>query len=374
MTHARLSPSSSSRWLQCTASVKATENYPSTTNSAAEWGTNAHFIGEQLLNGREIKVGEMLTEGDRNPFRVDEELLQCSTEYAEYVQSFIKKDSVVIIEEQYDLSCISPDQFGTSDATVLDGTHLHIFDLKSGRGIVMAKMNTQMMLYAIGAVEELGDIYDIHTVTLHIVQTRAGHIDSWDLDIADLMSFKTFAQTQAKRILDDNVSFDPSEKACQWCDHKVHCETLKTHVDSVITGQFDDIEDVEGKANLIDHEHIANILKNKELIIGFMKAVEEFALTKMQEGEEFKGFKLVEAKTNRKWIDEEAVAKYLNRKIKPAELWVKKLIPMTKILKLRPKDKKLEEMLVKPEGKPTIAKNSDPRPPLSAVADEFDEV
>lgn len=372
LKHARLSPSSSSRWLQCTASVEVSEQYENKGNSASVWGTNVHYLGEQLLKGEHIDVGQEHTEQGVK-FIVDEEMLECAEDYADYVNSFIDKDSVVLIEEEYDLSFISPNQFGTSDATVLNGTHLHVMDLKTGHGIVMAEQNTQLMLYALGALHELEDIYDVETVTLHIVQTRAGHIDTWEVEVKTLRLFEMIAKSQAEAIINGDVEFNPSEKACKWCQHSINCEALKAHVEDTVKGAFDNLEDIDGQADLIDVEHIKKILDNKDLILSFIKAVEARSLELMQEGTEIDGYKLVEAKTNRKWRDEAEVAKYLNRKVKADDLWVKKLIPMTKILKLRPDDKKLQEMLVKPEGKPVIAPLSDKRQPIGKVADEFEE-
>lgn len=372
MKHAKLSPSSSSRWLSCTASVEASAKYENKGNAASDWGTNVHYLGEQLLLCNDITVGQEHIEQGVT-FVVDKEMLDCAEEYADYVFSFINKDSVVLIEEQFDLGFISKGQFGTSDASVLNGAHLHIIDLKTGHGIVMAENNSQLMLYALGAIHELEDIYDIETVTLHIMQSRAGHIDTWDITVKELQLFEEIAKIQAASIINGETEFNPSEKACKWCAHMVNCEALKNHIDDVVTGAFDNIEDIDGQADLIDVGHIKKILDNEELITSFIKAVKARSLELMQEGAEIDGYKLVEAKTNRKWADEEAVGKYLNRKIKADDLWVKKLIPMTKILKLRPTDKKLQEMLIKPEGKPVIAPISDKRAALTGVADSFEE-
>ena len=372
MQHARLSPSSSSRWLSCTASVEASEKYENKSNSASVWGTNVHYLGEQLLIGKTIEVGQEHTEQGVT-FTVDKEMLECAEEYADYVKSFIDKNSVVLVEEQFDLGFISKGQFGTSDATVLNDTHLHVMDLKTGHNIVNAENNTQLMLYALGAIHELEAIYDIDKVTLHIVQTRANHIDTWETSYDKLMTFQTMAKVTAEAIIKGETTFNPSEKACKWCAHQTNCEALKAHVEETIKGAFDELEEIDGKADLIDVEHIKKILDNKDLIVSFIKAVEARSLELMQEGTEIEGYKLVESKTNRKWRDEAEVAKYLNGKIKVNELWVKKLIPMTKILKLRPKDKKLQEMLIKPEGKPVIAPLSDKREPITKVSDEFEE-
>jgi hypothetical protein len=332
-------------------------------------------MGEQLLKDRAIVVGYRLQETDDSEwFTVDKEMLEVAEDYADYVRGFINKKSVVLIEEKFDLSCISEGQFGTSDATVLNDNHLHVFDLKTGHNIVKAEENSQLMLYALGAVEELSDIYDIEEITLHIVQTRAGHIDSWTLSINDLLEFKEFAKTQAKAIIEGEVTFNPNTKGCQWCPHKVDCKALKEHVEKVITGTFDDLDEIDGKANLIDNSHIKKILDNADLITNFIKAVQEEALIRMEEGQEIDGYKLVEAKTNRKWINEEEVEAYLSNLDDGVDYYQEpKLLPMSKILKILAKDKGIEKLVYKPEGKPTIAPISDKRKQLSSVVDNFDE-
>lgn len=369
MLHAKLSPSSSSRWLTCTASVEVGDKYENTTNDAASWGTCVHGIGELLLKDNSVNLGDTV-EG----MTVDKEMIKCAEEYVDYCRALMTPESVTLIEERFDLSFIAPDTFGTGDFTVLNDTHLHIVDLKTGFNIVDAENNTQLMLYALGAIHELEDIYDIEQVTLHIVQTRAGHISTHDVSAEDLINFGHYAQRQATKIRQGDVEFTPEAKACKWCPHATNCEALKSHVDKVVTGSFENLDEIEGKADLIDTEHMKKILDNADLIEGFIKAVKQVALERVQEGVEIKGYKIVESKTNRKWADEEEVAKYLNRKIKADDLWVKKLIPMSKILKLRPKDKKLQEMLVKPEGKPQLVKNSDKRPPLGKVCDSFEDI
>lgn len=367
MKHARLSPSSSSRWLNCTASVKVSEQYENTGNSAATWGTQVHYIGEQLLKGEIINVGDTLQERGNPEFIVDEEMLDTAAVYADYVRSFIKDDSEVLIEEQFNLSSVAPEQFGTSDATVLNGTHLHIFDLKTGLNLVNAKENTQLMLYAIGAVDELEAIYDIETVTLHIVQTRINHIESWDTTYGELMKFKSFAKQQAEKILSDNVEFTPTKKACMWCLHKANCEALRVHVEKIVASDFDDIEEIDGKANLISNEAIKKILDNAELITDFIKAVKDVALERMEQGEQIDGYKVVESRKNRKWVDEDKVKEYIATKDNPEQFYKPApLKPMTQVLKMLKDDDKLDEFIIRPKGVPVIAPVSDKRPPIEA--------
>src|SRR5699024_3474078 len=49
MAHAKLSPSSSGRWLTCPASPLMEAGKPNTTNSFAAEGTAAHYLGESCL-------------------------------------------------------------------------------------------------------------------------------------------------------------------------------------------------------------------------------------------------------------------------------------------------------------------------------------
>lgn len=367
MTHARLSPSSSSRWLTCTASVVEAEKYENTTNKAAEWGTVTHGIGELLL--KDLEIPKIVEERVWN-----DEQYECALEYANYVREFITKDSVVLIEEQFNLSSISEGQFGTSDATVLNDTHLHIFDLKTGHNIVNAEENTQMMLYAIGAVDELEMIHDIETITLHIVQTRANHISTWELSYDKLMEFKEYAKQQAQKIISGDTEFNPTEKGCKWCPHQANCEALRTHVENTIKDAFDELEEIEGKADIISDDHIKKVLDNKDLITNFIKAVEQVALERLQNGQEIKGYKLVEARKNKKWVDEGLVAKHLNDNYVGVDHYQHKLLPMSQILKMHKDDKKLQELVIKPRGEAVLAPESDKRESIKKVCDEFDNL
>lgn len=370
MEHAKLSPSSSSRWLTCTASVELAETYENTTNDAASWGTTVHGLGELML--KELPIPE---DGKVEGLLIDSEMVKCAEEYVDYCRALMTPESVTLIEERFDLSFLAPDTFGTGDFTVLNDKHLHIVDLKTGHNIVEAENNTQLMLYALGAIHELEDIYDIEQVTLHIVQTRAGHISTWDISVEDLTDFGIYAQRQATKIRSGDVEFVPTAKGCKWCPHQTNCEALKTHVDTVITGSFDNLDEIDGKADLIDVDHIKKILDNADLIEGFIKAVKAVALERMQEGVEIDGYKIVESKTNRKWKDEAEVEAYLRKKkVRVDDMYNKKLKAMTQILKLRPKDETLQSMLIKPEGKPVIAKEDDKRPPLTKVCDDFEEL
>lgn len=371
MEHATLSPSSSARWLRCTASVEACKPYENRTNPAAAWGTACHALGELMIKDMpHPKTGEMI-EG----VEIDIEMMNTAIQYADYCRSLMNPYSVTMIEERFDLTFIAPDTFGTGDFTVLNDNELHIVDLKTGHNIVDAEENTQLMLYALGAIHELEDLYDIETVTLHICQTRANHISTWSCDMGVIEQFRNFARKQAKAIMQGETTFVPHEKACKWCDHKADCEALAHHTFDIMQGEFDDLDEIDGQADAISENHMKKILDNKELITSFIKAVEERALEMAQRGDIIKGYKMVRGRKNLAWTDAERAEAYLLRKLKQEGTYKKTLITPTQAKKALGKDNKfIDKLMARPEGALQLAPESDPRESVSPIIDGFDEL
>jgi len=368
-THSLLSPSSSSKWLNCTKSIEMESAYPNETNPAAEWGTQVHLIGEKLLLGEDVNEGEELSDDSTPPFTVTDEQLDCALDYANYVRQLSRPDSIVEIERHYDLSFIAPDTGGTADATILTETTLHIIDLKTGRQPVSAENNTQLMLYALGALHYFEDEY-IEDVTLHIVQARIGNTSSWTTTVENLLEFEAFVKEQAQKIISGNTEYNPSEKACKWCRHKANCEALRQYTEDIIKGDFDSID--EPRPALINNTHIKRVLDNASLIKSFIEAVEIEAKARIMRGESIDGYKLVESRTNRKWNPEkyEEVEEKLKAKL-GENAYKKTLITPTQAIK-KLKDEEFENYIIKPKGSPTVAPLSDKRPPIEDLVSDFD--
>ena len=128
--HAKLSASGSSRWLNCTGSIKA-ENAAriiNRTNTAAEYGTCAHELADIIL-----KTGDPIEDyldkylDDAPNVAVDDEMIEHVQNYVEYVQSF---GGDQFYEVRLDYSHLVPEGFGTSDAVVIKDNVLHVIDLK----------------------------------------------------------------------------------------------------------------------------------------------------------------------------------------------------------------------------------------------------
>lgn len=367
--HAKLSASSSHRWLSCPGSIKAEEGYADSRSEHANEGSAAHWLGEICLqtgqNASEY-LGQTIAEFE---VVVTDEMVDAVQQYVDYVRSL---GGNLLIEQRVDFSHVVPEGFGTADAIVMSGSTLHIVDLKYGKGVkVYAESNSQAMLYALGVLHDFDYLFQPEKIVLTIAQPRLDHIDEWEVTMDQLKTFAAFAQTAANLALEDNAPRYPSEKACQWCKAKAECVALKEDIEQALTASFDAIDELP-KATSLTLEQMAGILTSKKLITSFLEAVEKFAMERLSNGEAMPGFKLVAGRSNRTIADEEFAIRILHQSgyndeqiFKPTAL--KTITELEKLMGKKEFSLTLGDVVVKPEGAPTIAPTSDPRAPLSVV-------
>ena len=358
--HAVLSASGSSRWLNCPGSVDAEKDIPNPSSSFALEGTLAHELADTCLKNKcdaDDYVGKEIT-GDI----IQKDMASFVQEYLDYVRSYETANSTLYTEERVDFSNVVPDGFGTMDAAVIlpDGT-CHIFDLKYGQGVVVsAENNTQGLLYAIGLHNYLDFLGGIEKFIIHIVQPRVSNYSVWEVSVDKLKEFAKWASKRAKLALSNNAPRIPGEKQCQWCRAKSNCLALSMHVQSVIMAEFDNETELLDIADLTDGDKKA-ILDNTKLIETFLKAVKADVHSRIEQGQDFNGYKLVSGKANRKWTDNAHLE--LEKELGD-DAYTKKPITITEAQKLLGK-KRVDELTYKPTGSPTLVPSSDKRQSIS---------
>lgn len=361
--HAKLSASGSSRWLACTGSVKAESQFPNTSSSSyAMEGTTAHSLAERCLT-EDVTPNYYLNQ-QIDGYTVDDEMVDNVAAYVAYVKSF---SGIHFYEMRVDFSEWIPDGFGTSDAIVIDSKSntVHVIDLKYGKGVpVDAENNSQGMLYALGVLSEYGFIYDIDTVVIHIYQPRIKNYSSWSITTGELLKWAEWAKQRAEEAITDNAPRTPSEKSCQWCKAKATCKALLDHTHKIIMHDFDELDNI--KPDTLTDRELKVIQDNAKLIKSWLDAVESHIFDMLNRGQSFDGYKLVEGRSTRSWISEDAAAKVLSEKLTASELFTQKLISPTQAEKLLKTNKSLLDGLVnKPEGKPTLVQSCDKRKSLN---------
>ena len=144
--HARLSASRTDRFMQCPGSYRLESLMPyEPAGEAAAIGTAIHELSEIILRGGEIPTG------------TDPDHLSMAQGYANFVNTLVENPRKKLIEVNLDegLKSLHPALGGTADAILVDGNHLHVIDLKTGRVAVDAQDNKQLLTYALGAMRQL---------------------------------------------------------------------------------------------------------------------------------------------------------------------------------------------------------------------------
>ena len=365
-THARLSASSASKWLNCPGSIQAEENIVEKPSKYANEGTSAHSLAELcLVNNREAKsyLNQIIPE---TGWKVDNEMVEYVQNYIDYVESI---EGNRMVEVRVDFSTWVPDGFGTSDIITINDTTLHIIDLKYGQGIrVDADDNSQLKLYALGAIADFGYLYDIETITLHIVQPRLDHISVFEISAVDLLVWGEYVKTRATMCDMPNAPRVAGESQCRWCKAKPNCPELMRLTESALVADFTDISVSPKSPDKLSARDLRFALDNKKLIISWLDAVENLAFERLSAGEDFAGYKLVHGRSSRSWVDPQEAEQVLFEELGEALFAPKKIITAPQAEKLLGKKKigLLDGLVSKHEGKPTMVPESDNRPEISS--------
>lgn len=371
--HAKLSASGSHRWAHCPGSVKAESGISDRKSAAADEGTAAHELAELVLTqggACHDWIGERLIES--NAYTVDQEMADYVQQYVDYVKSHSGQHEY---EQQVDFSEWVPGGFGTADALVLSGSTLRVIDLKYGKGVqVDAFENTQGLLYALGALSDYEYLADIQNITICIVQPRKDNISEWSLTKAELLKWGEWLSQRASEALSDDAPRVPGDDQCKFCKAMATCPALAKLTHDVIATDFENIDRIANPDTLSDSQ-LAAALAAKKLIVSWFDAVEQHAFEKLERGEAFPGFKLVEGRSLRQWGDE-AVAEQTLVELLKDDAYERKLLSVAKAEKLLGKKGAgaIAELITKPRGKPVIVPDCDKRAAIGANEKDFDDI
>lgn len=374
IAHAKLGASNAHRWLICGGSVKAEQGFDNKSSSFAYEGTCAHELGElALISGKEPSewVGKALE--DNSQWVVDEDMAHHVTTYTDYVRLVSKGADSVEYEQRVNYSDWVPEGFGTADVVILKGDTIQVCDLKYGMGVqVDAENNPQGMLYALGAYSEFGWLSDFQTVKISIIQPRLDHISEWSISVKDLLKWAEWVSQRAEIAVSEDAERVPGEKQCRFCKAKATCPSLMKYTEDIIMADFDDLDDMPSPDKLTDAQ-LRSVLEHKSLIDGWLSSVEAVVRERLENGDGFPGFKLVAGRSVRQWQSNEGAESLLSDLL-GEERFTKKLLSPAQAEKMLPKDKRtlLDAVTVKPQGKATLAPESDKRPPISLSDNDFE--
>lgn len=389
--HALLSASSSSRWLMCTASARFEELFPESTSEYAEEGRLAHSFCElKVLKKFTTSLTQRAYTAKLNKLKKDEhfqpEMEKTSDLFIEHITALAMDYDAppyVAAEVRVDFSDYVPEGFGTCDNIMIGGDTITVTDYKHGKGVAVdAKFNTQMMLYALGAVKKYAPIYgnSIKKARLCIDQPRIqSEPNVWEVTIEELKAWGESIKPTAQKAFMGLGEFVPGEH-CRFCRGKAQCKARANAFTAL--EEFKDcvpeaIAEPEHPNKLTDREIGELLIRGKELITWY-NGLEEYALRALLDGKEVPGWKAVAGRSNRTFSDvDAAIQAVINAGYDEALVYERKAKTLTELEKLMGKAEfaeKIGQYVVKPMGKPTLAVASDKRPQYNSAEADFAEV
>lgn len=371
--HAALSPSSSHRWLNCSPSAKLEQQFADSESEAAAEGTAAHALCEHKLK-RALK---MRSKKPISRFDCDE--MDAFTDgYVDFVLETLAgakqrcKDPIVLIEQHLDFSCYVPEGFGTGDALIVGDGILHVIDFKYGQGILVdAEDNPQMKLYALGALELFGNLYDIDEVSMTIYQPRRENVSTWTISVVDLKEWaEQILKPRAILAYNGKGDYCPGEW-CQFCKAAVKCRARAETKLNLAKYEF-------ALPPLLTDNEIEEILSKLDDLAKWASDIMAYATdSAINHGKQWTGFKVVEGRSVRKYTDDTAVAEAA-KAAGYMDIYKQSLITLTEMERLMGREQFAEVLgglIQKPPGKLTLVPDSDKRQAIeiSDVHNDFKE-
>ena len=115
---------------------------------------------------------------------------------------------------------------------------------------------------------------------------------------------------------------------------------------------------------LLTDEEVEEILGRIDELIAWASDIKDYALQAAISGKQWSGYKLVEGRSNRKYT----AAGY-----DPYEHKILGVTAMTSLLGKKQFNDILGGLITKPQGKPTLVPDSDKRPAMTTIIDDFKE-
>lgn len=382
MAHARLSPSSASRWMTCPGSVAACDGLKDKGSAAAAEGTAAHELAERILLGADGTT--LVGQNAENGITFTDDMLRDVLKYTDTVQSMVGADDVLMVEQRLDIGTWTGETGakGTSDTVLICGDELIIIDLKFGRGVeVSAQDNKQLQIYALAALETYDLVYGpFATARIIISQPRLGAWSEWSLTVDALLAFGEQVKAAAAACDLPDAPRTPSTDACRWCRAAATCPALKNEVLDL----FDNVNPSDAETL---SEDLGDALGKVGMVEAWCKAVRGETERRLLAGDQVKGYKLVQGRMgNRKWTSVQEAEETLKAlRLKKEQMYDFTVISPTAAEKLCQVDlvtgkpaigarqwKKVFPLITRSEGQPSVAPESDKRPALVLHAADAD--
>lgn len=362
--------SSAGRVLQCPGSVQLCAQFPNVETEFAAEGTALHMAMDMIFSGIAEKDTDVI--GLKfNGYVITEDMF--TEAIAPVLEHWDELDrslgGIEFFSEQRVAFPGIANAFGTTDLVGSARDRSIVYDFKFGRGVAVdATENPQLMYYALAALhtpETSRFFAHDKPVELFIAQprTKDGELFTrWMTSVRQLEAFGVELRTAVETAMQPDAPLKMGPY-CKFCSAKSGCPLYRNIATDVQKIPRDQME-----------AHLEEWLPQADLLIELGEFIKALAHDQMEKGATIRGWKLVNKRPTRKWVDEEKALKYLAKMGLPAaERHVKKLISPAQAeaaLKKNSLPAELPTALVdKSSSGTTLAPESDKRPAVAVAPD-----
>ena len=385
-THVELSPSSAKRWMACPGSIPLQRGIAERSSAAADEGTIAHELAELTLKFKHPKCTDVAKLNREFAKRFPPDMCDFVQEYVDEVRRLSVGAKHVRYESRLTLAPLRPasEIAGTADAFIVQqDNHLHIPDLKYGKGVVVeADDNPQLLTYAAMGIlfAEKQNMGVIEKVTITIVQPRAPHFEgsvrSVTYDVFDdvLPFIELLLEAARQTQLPDAAKNLHVGEHCRWCKAQPTCPAQRIAAGKLAQEEFSVIDVEQPRVAAVDltTADLGWYLIKAEFLAGWIKSLNKELCERIKSGSKCDTHKFVQSRGRRHWKDDPFVVEELVKLTgQPREMVsTTKPIGITDVERMLKKlNKSLPSDLTDLRaGGVALARSSDPRPAVAVDA------
>lgn len=354
--------STAKRVINCPGSVALVDKMPPKPSSSyADTGTLLHDTIADVLNGKGKPldyIGRKRQEIELTYDLIDEKLLPALKALDEVDPN---AEMEYAVESVVGFGDFLPDVFGSVDLIGRLRRRAILLDWKFGDPFfgepVEVEENPQLMFYAAAAMrtpETKWVFEDIDDIELVIVQPPL--VKRWVTTIKRIKQFEADLARAVKIALKPDAPLAAGEH-CRWCAAKPVCPLM--------TGAIDRI--AKAKIEALPVEQIAHYLDQIPMVEAFIKDLQQLAHGLIEEGNTVPGWKLVNKRATRQWVDTDKAAAFLMQSgVEPFEEKIITPAAADKLLK-KAKQNLPDDLVVAVSSGSTLAPESDPRPAVASI-------
>lgn len=345
--------STAKRVINCPGSVALVDKMPPKPSSSyADTGTLLHDTIADVLDGKGKPldyIGRKHQEIELTYELIDEKLLPALKALDDVDPN---AEMEYAVESVVGFGDFMPDVFGSVDLIGRLGNRAVVLDWKFGDGVaVEVEENAQLMFYAAAAMRtpETSWVFDgLTEVELVIVQPPS--VKRWTTTVERIKAFEGELARAVKVALKPDAPLAAGEH-CRWCAAKPVCPLM--------TGAIDRI--AKAKIDALPVDQIAHYLEQIPMVESFLKDLQQLAHGLLEEGKPIPGWKLVNKRATRQWIDSDKAAAFLMQSgVEPFEEKIITPAAAEKLLK-KAKQNLPDDLVVAVSSGSTLAPESDPR-------------